>query len=224
MGTLTLRNLATAKGAVRLREALGGSDEDYARMLVLSNKYLKDNPDLAPLTIGTSRKGSFYDHKKNRVGLSSSNPDVFSHELGHAVDLGASSNFYTNIITPYSKRLSWALNQAALPAAVAVAASNLQETTKQRLFNYAKGLAAISAAPNVINELRATHIASKNAPSYAGSLARLSPGLVAHGMDSLSPLAKITAVDYVRRRPHLSNIVAQTLGVRIPAVPPPVSK
>jgi len=216
---LTLGDLAKAKGILQLKKTLGGSDEDYAKMLVMSNKYLKDHPDLAALSVGISGSGAFYDHNRRRIGLHNADPNILAHELGHAVDLGGSSSLYNEVITPYSKKLTRALSHIALPASVALAASTLEEQKKQRYFNYAKGVAALAAAPNLLNEIRATHIAAKMSPNYGRTMASLSPGLILHGATSLTPLSTFMGVDYIRgKQGPVANIVARSLGM--PALPP----
>ena len=209
---LSLTDLATAKGALKLQKALGGRDEDFARMMVLSNKYLKDNPDLAAISVGISDGGSYYDHDNRRIGLSVSSPDILSHELGHALDFSKNTSLYNQVVTPYSKKINRFLDRVALPSAVGITLANIDNSTKQKMFNVAKGVALASALPNLYNEMRATHLASAKAPSYARSLGALSPGLLSHGINDLSPLAKLMAVDYIRKDNELRHAAAAAVN------------
>ena len=153
---LTLRDLSKAQGLVRLNKALGGGDTDMARILAISNKYLKDDPDLARLTVGMSNNGDFYDINKNRVGLTSTNPDVFAHEVGHALDMQSKSDFYKNQVLKGSRRLNDLLNYSSMPAAGLIATSKLEDATKNKLLLGMAGVSLASALPNLTAEAAAS--------------------------------------------------------------------
>lgn len=197
---LTLQDLATASGALRLQRALGATDEQASRSLLLANKFLAENPQLSNLRIGRA-SSSFFDHNNPRVGLSSADPDVLAHELGHAVDLGLESSLYKNTITPYSKSLVRVADRAALPAALALASMTAPETST-RYLNYGSLAAALAAAPNLYNEARATHIAASKSNNYLKTVAKLAPGFIAHSLESLSPVAKLQAIKYIKDMPR----------------------
>jgi hypothetical protein len=205
---LTLRDLATAQGALRLQRALGGSDEQTGKSLLVASRFLKDNPELGSLQIGRA-SSSFFDHNNPRVGLSSSDPSVLAHELGHAADLGLDSSLYKNTITPYSKSLVGIMDRAALPAALA-ASSLFSNEDSTRYINYATAVAALAATPNLYNEAKATHIAASKSNDYLKTIAKLAPGFVSHSLESLSPVAKLQAIKYIKDMPRQHQAIAMS--------------
>lgn len=208
-GPLRLSDLATAAGASRLQKALGSTDEESAKALVYARKYLKDHPELHKLKIGLSPT-SFFDHNSARIGISSSNPDILAHELGHAADLGLDQSIYKNVISPRSKELNSLIDNSALMGATAMTAVTDRDTASKYL-NYATALAAASAAPTLYNEAVATHIAASKSGNYLKTLSKLSPGLVSHTLNVLSPVAKLQAIKYIKDLPADKKYIANTV-------------
>jgi len=207
------RDLAKAQGLLRLNKALGGGHEDMARIMVMSNKYLKDDPDLSSLTVGLSSNGDFYDITKNRVGLTSSNADIFAHEVGHAKDLHSKSNFYKNIVLKGSKKLNRALDWAALPTATVLAAGPIKEENKSLAFKSLIGLSALSAIPNLASEFIASREAVGKSKNKKETFFEMLPGGLSHLKTDLTPAAKFMAVDTIRKNKDLRSLVPfQLLG------------
>ena len=206
---LTLKDLATAKGALRLQRALGGTDQETAQAILLASKFLDKNPELEKLRIGRSTS-SFFDHNSPRIGLSTSDPAVLAHELGHAADLGLSPSIYKNTITPYSKNVVNVADRIALPGAVA-AATLLPGEESTKYLNLGSGIAALAAAPSLYNEARASHLAALNSDNYLKTLSKLAPGFVAHTLQSLSPVAKLQAIKYIKDMPRAAQPTALSL-------------
>jgi hypothetical protein len=205
---LRLQDLASAQGALRLQRALGSSDAQAAESLVYAQKYLKDHPQLAGLEIGKASQ-SFFDHDRPRIGLSTPNTPVLAHELGHAADLGLSPSLYKNVVTPRSKQLVNLLDRVALPGAVALS-TLVNSDTATKYLNYTTALAAAAAAPNLYNEAVATHIAASKSANYLRTLSKLAPGFIEHSFHSLSPVAKLQAIKYIKDLPPQPRAVATT--------------
>lgn len=206
---LTLKDLATAKGALRLQRALGGTDEETAHSLLLASKFLSKNPELESLRIGRASR-SFFDHNSPRVGLSTPDPSILAHELGHAADLGLGPSIYKNTISPYSKSIVNIADRVALPAAVA-ASTLLPSKESTKYLNLGSVLAATAALPTLYNEARASHLAALNSENYIKTLSKLTPGFVAHTLDSLSPVAKLQAIKYIKDMPRGVQPTAMSL-------------
>ncbi len=203
---LRLKDLASAQGALRLQKALGSTDAQAAESLVYAQKYLKDHPQLAGLEIGRASQ-SFFDHDRSRIGLSSSDPSILAHELGHAADLGLEPSLYKNVVTPRSKQLVNLLDRVALPGAVALS-TLVDSDTATKYLNYTSAVAAAAAAPNLYNEAIATHLAASKSNNYLKTLSKLAPGFIEHGFHSLSPFAKLQAIKYVKDLPPRPRAVA----------------
>ena len=208
-GPLRLSDLATAAGATRLQKALGSTDEEAARSLVYARKYLKDHPELYNLRIGLAPT-SFFDHNSDRIGIATSNPDILAHELGHAADLGLDQGIYKNVITPRSKDLNSLIDNSALIGATAMTAVTDSQVASKYL-NYATALAAASAAPTLYNEAVATHIAASKSGNYLKTLSKLSPGLMSHTLNVLSPVAKLQAIKYIKDLPADKRYIANSV-------------
>lgn len=210
---LRLSDLATAAGAARLQRALGSSDIEAAKALIYARKYLKDKPALANLRLGVAPT-SFFDHNASRIGLNTSNPEVLAHELGHAADLGLDPSIYKNVITPRSKDLNNIMDRGALLGSAALSAI-VDSDTASKYLNVATALAAASAAPTLYNEAVASHIAASKSGNYMKTLSKLSPGLVSHTLDVLSPVAKLQAIKYIKDLPpeqkHVANTVIRSI-------------
>jgi hypothetical protein len=203
---LRLSDIATAAGAIRLQKALGSTDAEAAKSLIYARKYLKDNPELNKLRVGVAPT-SFFDHNSSRIGLSSSSPDVFAHELGHAAALGLDQGIYKNLVTPRSKDLNDILDRTALLGGTAASAALDREVASTYL-NYASALAAATAAPTLYNEAIATHLAASKSGNYLKTVSKLSPGLVSHALDVLSPVAKLQAIKYIKDLPPDKRYIA----------------
>jgi hypothetical protein len=201
-----LSDLATAQGALRLQRALGGTDEQTGQSILLANRFLRDNPELSSLEIGRAAT-SFFDHNRPRVGLSSPDPSILAHEIGHAADLGLAPSLYKNTITPYSRALVSAADRVALPAALAIS-SMMSKADSTKYLNYGSAAAAAAAIPNLYNEAMATHIAASKSNNYLRTVSKLAPGFISHALDSLSPVAKLQAIKYIKDMPRQQQAVA----------------
>lgn len=183
---LTLGQLTKATGLVRFAKALNASPEDMVRINSVAKKYIKDKPHLANLSIGKSTSGDFYDIRNNRIALSSADPDVFSHELGHAARLGDSSKTYKKVLG-VSRFLNKMLNTAAIPLSGAVSYSPVVE--QKHRAPILKGLAvatAITALPNLAEEALASADAINKSTEKIKTLSNLVPGFGAHTVHDLS--------------------------------------
>ena len=208
---LTLRDLTKAQGLLRLGKALGGEHKDMANIMVMSDRYIKGEPDLESLRIGLSPGADFYDMDKNRVGLSSTNPYVFGHEVGHAKDLQDRSHLYKNVVLKGSRKLNTLLNYANLPVSTLVASTpSLSLKTKNRLYNSLAGISALTAAPNILAEAQASLNAIGVRDDKWNTAASLFPGFAAHTLKDLAPMAYPLVIKHVSQgnlSPQISNPV-----------------
>ena len=182
---LTLGQLTKAKGLVRFAKALNASPEDMVRVNSVAKQYVQDNPNLKDLKIGKSTSGDFYDIKNNRVALSSSDPDILSHELGHAARLSDASSTYKKLLNT-SRTVNKYLSAGALPIGGAISySSHIAEKNRAPLL---KGLAiatAITALPNLAEEALASADAVRKSTEKIKTLTRLVPGFGAHALHDL---------------------------------------
>lgn len=182
---LTLGQLTKAKGLVRFAKALNASPEDVVRVNSIAKSYIKSNPNLADLKIGKSTSGDFYDVKNNRVAVSSPDPDILSHELGHAARLSNSSSTYKNLLS-FSRNANKFLSAGAVPIGGAISySSHIKEENRAPLL---KGLAiatAITALPNLAEEALASAKAVGKSTEKIKTLTRLVPGFGAHALHDL---------------------------------------
>jgi hypothetical protein len=208
-GALRLSDLATAQGALRLQRALGSTDDQAARSMVYARRFLESNPELSGLNIGLA-SSSYFDHDKPRVGISQASPEILAHEIGHAADLGLDPSLYKNTVTPMSKKINRAMDTVALPGATALA-TFFDKDTATKYLNTASMLAAVTAAPTIYNEAVASHLAGKASGNYMKTVAQLTPGLMAHTMSVLSPVAKLQAIKYIKDLPQQEQATATAL-------------
>ena len=182
---LTLGQLTKAKGLVRYAKALNASPEDMVRVNSIAKRYIKTNPNLADLKIGKSTSGDFYDIQNNRVAISSSDPDILSHELGHAARLSESGSAYKKLLS-ISRGVNKYLSAGALPIGGAISySSHIDESNRAPLL---KGLAiatAVSALPNLAEEALASANAISKSTEKIKTLTRLVPGFGSHALHDL---------------------------------------
>lgn len=182
---LTLGQLTKAKGLVRFAKALNASPEDMVRINSVAKKYIEDKPHLATLSIGKSTSGDFYDIRNNRIALSSSDPDIFSHELGHAARLGDSSSSYKKVLG-VSRALNKILNSAAIPVSGALSFSPLvDQKHKSSILKSLAVATAVTALPNLAEEALASADAINKSTEKIKTLTNLVPGFGAHAIHDL---------------------------------------
>jgi len=182
---LTLGDLTKAKGLVRFAKAMNASPEDMVRVNSIAKKYIHENPKLKTLNIGKSTSGDFYDIKNNRVALSSSSPDILSHELGHANRLSESSSAYKTLLKG-SRTLNTILGAAAIPIGGAVSYS--PAISDKNRAGILKGLAvasAVTALPNLTEEALASANAIRNSTEKIKTITKLLPGMATHALHDL---------------------------------------
>lgn len=183
---LTLRDLASASGLVRFSKAMNASPEDAVRVHSIAKKYLEDRPELSTLRIGKSTSGDFYDFKNNRLAVSTSDPDILNHELGHAKRLMGASSVYTGLLS-HSKTLNSLLNKGSLPIGGSISYSNsIESKDKPILLKTLAAASVISALPNLAEEVLATSNAVANSTEKLKTLTSLLPGLGSHALHDLS--------------------------------------
>jgi len=182
---LTLSDLTKARGLVRAAKALNASPNDMVRINQVARSYLKEDPSLSTLVIGKSTGSDFYDIKKDRVAISSSDPDILSHEIGHAVRLRNSSNTYKNVLTG-AKALNKFLAKGALPVGGAVSYSKaVSDKNRGTILTGLAAASVLSAIPNLTEEVMASTRALKNSTNKLQTLAKLAPGLSSHALHEL---------------------------------------
>ena len=183
---LTLRDLTKATGLVRFSKAMNASPEDAVRVHSIAKKYIESDPGLGSLRIGRSSSGDFYDFKNKRVAVSSSDPDILSHELGHAKRLHGSSGAYTSFLSG-AKNLNSILGKSSIPLGGAISySSHIKEENKPTILKGLAAAAVISSLPNLVEEVLATNNAVANSTEKLKTLTRLLPGLGSHAVNDLS--------------------------------------
>ena len=182
--SLTLRDLTNAKGLLRLAKATNAPAEDLLEIKRMATNFVNSSPEIADLNIGKSTGGNFYDINKNRVAVSSSNPAILAHEIGHASRLHDSSNFYKKLLMK-SRALNATLNASSIPVATLVSSSDMDKETKSTILSGLAAVTAISAIPNLAEEALASASAIRNSTDKLRTATKLLPGMAAHSFHDL---------------------------------------
>lgn len=197
---LTLGDLTKAQGLVRFAKALNASPEDMVRVNSIAKKYTSSNPDLSDIRVGKSTSGDFYDIKHNRIALSSPDPDILSHELGHANRLHNSSSTYKNVLKG-TKFLNKMLGAGSIPIGGAISYSKTIDDSNRS--SVLKGLAAasvITALPNLAEEAMASANAVRNSTEKLKTLTKLLPGFGSHALHDLGGAGTYLLFDQLTKK------------------------
>ena len=184
---MRIEDLATTRGADRLRLALGLDQDQVAKIQTLAASMSGSNPHIRGTYVGKSAPGvSFYDFKNNRLGIGHKSSDVLAHEMGHAASLANSSDFYKALLRG-SKGLSRISNSAALPLASFIGLNpRLSKQQKEDLLSKATILSAAVAAPNILEELNASTRAVYHSPTKLRTAINMVPGIVSHSISDFN--------------------------------------
>tara|TARA_B100000214_G_scaffold375467_2_gene361976 strand:+ start:2321 stop:2962 length:642 start_codon:yes stop_codon:yes gene_type:complete len=182
---LTLGDLTKAKGLVRAAKALNASPADMVRINSIARKFVKEDPTLSDLNIGKSSGSDFYDIKKDRVAIRSSDPDILAHEIGHAARLRSKGNTYKHVLRG-TKALNSLLTSAALPLGGAASySSSLKDEHRSTVLKGLAAASALSAIPNMTEEVLASASALRHSTDKIRTLTSLAPGLASHALHDL---------------------------------------
>ena len=176
---LRFKDLVTASGLDRLANAVQASNEQVADIHALAARYLANHPSLADLPIGKTTSGGFYDFRNNRLALGSGDPDVFSHEVEHAIRLKDAPGFYKNLLG-LSKKMVLLNNVAAVPASMAIAKLIKDEKLREKALLGSAALGTLAAAPNLFEEAVASARALGKSNDRLRTALKLSPAFGAH--------------------------------------------
>lgn len=192
---LRFKDLTSLSGSSALAKALKGTDADSRQIRDLAIKYLKENPDIGNVAVGKApEKGDHYNWSENRIGLSTSNPDVFSHEAAHASRLHRDS-LYRKML--YASKLTTSLgNMTSLPVLLGVGTSVSDSQKKKDIYGSLAGTTALAAIPNLYEEGRASASAIKKSPERWRTFKELAPGYASHAVNDL-----LTPVSYYLAKP-----------------------
>jgi hypothetical protein len=197
---LTLGDLTKAKGLVRAAKALNASPEDMVRINSIAKKYINDDPGLSELSIGKSTGGDFYDIKNDRIAIRSADPDILSHELGHAARLRDSSDIYKSILRG-SKAINKVLGVGSIPIGGAISYSkSIDDGNRSGIL---KGLAianAITSLPNLAEEALASAHAMSNSTNKLKTLTTLLPGFGSHALHDLGGSGTYLLFDQITKK------------------------
>ena len=184
---MKIEDLASLKGADRLRLALGLDEDQTHKIKVLAESMLGNNPHIKETYVGKARPGiSFYDFKNNKLGIGHTSSDVLAHEMGHAASLANSSDFYKNLLRG-SKRLTNLSNKAAIPLAALISKfPKITDEQRKQLLLASAGLSGLVAAPNLFEEAKASLTAVKHSPTKFRTGMAMIPGIISHGVNDLT--------------------------------------
>ena len=182
---LRFKDLVNAAGLSRLARAVEATNEQVADIHALAADYLQSNPGLADIPIGKTQSGAYYDFKNNRLALSSADPDVFSHEVEHAIRLKDKSSAYKALLG-LSKQVTALNNIAAVPAAMAISKWVEDPALREKLLLGAAGLGTAAAAPNLFEEAVASSRALGRSRDKLRTAITLGPAFGAHALHDLT--------------------------------------
>jgi hypothetical protein len=145
------------------------------------------NPHIKDTYVGKAVPGtSFYDFKKNRLGIGHKSADVLAHEMGHAASLANASEFYKTLLRA-SKRASRISNTMSLPLAGFIALNpRLSKEQKTKMLNTAAIASGALASPNIVEELIASGRAVYHSPTKIRTTAAMVPGFLSHTLNDFS--------------------------------------
>jgi hypothetical protein len=183
--TLRFKDLVTAAGLERVNKAFSSSPEELAALQGSAAQALSRKPDLASTEVGRTQEGGFYDYVHDQLALSTGDPEVFRHEVEHAIRLKGASEAYKKLLS-LTKRITRLNNFASAPAALALTKLvDDQEKRRQIL----RGLALVSAGlavPNLLEEGAASLQAIKHSPSKINTTISMLPGFLSHSVHDLA--------------------------------------
>lgn len=184
---MRIQDLATLDGASRLRLALGLDEDQVSKIQTLVSSMSGANPHIKDTYVGKSAPNvSFYDFRNNRLGIGHKSTDVLAHEMGHAASLADASEIYKGLLRG-AKGLSRLSNMASMPIASFVALNpQLTLDQKRDILNKATLVAGAVAAPNLIEELKASGRAVYHSPTKLRTAANMVPGIVSHSFNDLT--------------------------------------
>ena len=190
---MKIQDLATLSGADKLRLALGLDEDQTSKIQTLVKSMAGSNPHIKDTYVGKAMPGtSFYDFKRNRLGIGHKSADVLAHEMGHAASLANSSEFYKSLLRA-SKRASRISNNISLPIAGFIAANpRLSPEQKKKLLNVATVASGALASPNIIEEMIASGRAVYHSPTKLRTAAAMVPGFLSHTMNDFTAPATYT--------------------------------
>jgi hypothetical protein len=186
--TLRIQDLQQLSGLDRLALALSLDNEQKTKVKSVVDSYLKASPHIGTTEIGKAGKGiSFYNFRKDMLGLGHQDPAVIAHELGHVDSLKDSSDFYKSLLSA-SKKATKLNRDIALPAAGAVALLLNKDPDRQKDILRKASLVSVGlAAPNLIEEAIASYKGTKHSPEKFRAAINMLPGLASHTMHDLTP-------------------------------------
>lgn len=176
---LRFKDLTSFSGSARFTNALGGDRHIASEIRDLAASYLKEYPELERIEVGkVDPGGDHFNWSKGQIGLSSGNPDVFSHESAHAGTLQDDS-LYRRILK-LSKGAVHLNNVAAIPAILSVKNFIRDEKKQDNVLKALAGFSAVAALPNLIEEARASAKAVGKSENKLRAFKSLGPGFLAH--------------------------------------------
>jgi hypothetical protein len=186
--TLRIQDLQSMGGLDRLSLALGLDNDQKSKVKSVVDSYLKASPHLGTTEVGKAGKNiSFYNFKKDILGLGHTDPAVIAHELGHADSLKDSSDLYKSLLSS-SKRATKLNRDLALPVSAGVGLLlNKNKDMQQDILRKATLVSLGLAAPNLIEEALASYKGTKHSPEKLRAAINMLPGLASHTMHDLTP-------------------------------------
>jgi hypothetical protein len=186
---LRFGDLASNPGVSKFLNALGGSPELSPEIKALAIKYLEQDPTLRDMEIGKVPKGrDAFNWGTGRLAVSSPDPDILSHEASHAKMLREES-LYRDILG-MSKRIVGLNNLASIPAILGIRSFLGDSDTGNTILKTLAGASILAAAPNIIEETRATAEALAKSDDKLRTAIALGPGLASHyAHDLVAPTA-----------------------------------
>lgn len=184
---MEIKDLATQSGADRVRLALGLDRDQVAKIQTLVQSMIKSNPHISKTFVGKSKPNvSFYDFTHDRLGIGHSSPHVLAHEMGHAASLGNSSEFYKNLLRA-SKKATRLSNSLALPISSFIGLNpKMTGSQKDTAYDVAAIASGLLAAPNLLEELKASATAVTHSPTKLRTGVAMVPGFVSHSVNDLA--------------------------------------
>jgi len=199
---MQLRDLLTQSGNRRFERDTAGSSsifhapdrlEEFKSQL---REQLAQDAQLKDIAVNIRRNApDSYNPGSNTLTLGSVNPDVLSHELGHAKNLRKASLY--RALYALGSTLEGINQTVALPAALAVRAFIKDKDKRDEALNAMSSLSAALAGPRMSEELSASIDAVVNSQSKLKALANLVPAFMTHALSATVPSVTYQAAKYI---------------------------
>lgn len=188
MANAQLNALTTQAGLDNAIQTLGANPAVAAQLRTLLQSRIQEDPNLGEigLRLEPGIPGGYYPGQ-DAIRLGQLDPDVMSHELGHAKNI-RKTRMYGNLIR-ITDKLTRANKIIAVPAAMAIRSLIQDPDKRNEILNVLSSISSMLAAPKLTEELMATTDALQHSTDKERTARKLMPAFAAHVLSATAPAA-----------------------------------